>query len=73
MKLYSGDLSPYSMFLIQNVLPTVGVEDPLPGCARMAAYWAAIQTNEHAARTLVELYRGLDERRALIRASQTPA
>ena len=62
-----------AMFLIQNVLPTVDVENPIPGCAKVATYWAAIQTNEHAARTLVELYRGLEERRALIRSSQAPA
>ena len=33
---------------------------------KLAAYWAAIQKNEHAAKTLVELYRGLAERRELI-------
>ena len=40
---------------------------PIPASAKVAAYWAAIQTNEHAARTLVELHRGLEERRELIR------
>ncbi|CAN5900499.1 glutathione S-transferase family protein [soil metagenome] len=55
-----------ALFLVQNVLPTVDVEDPIPASPKVAAYWAAIQKNEHAAATLVELYRGLAERRELI-------
>ncbi len=43
------------------------VADPIPSQPKVAAYWAAIQKNEHAARVLVELHRGLEERRALIR------
>ncbi len=57
-----------ALFLIQNVLPTVGMDDPIPANGHVAAYWAAIQTNAHAARTLAELYRGLEERRELIRS-----
>jgi glutathione S-transferase len=56
-----------ALFLIQNVIPTVDVDDPIPGETKVADYWAAIQQNEHAAKTLVELYRGLEERRELIR------
>ncbi|WP_340645923.1 glutathione S-transferase family protein [Phenylobacterium sp.] len=55
-----------ALFLVQNVLPTVEVENPIPASPKVAAYWAAIQKNEHAAATLVELYRGLAERRELI-------
>jgi len=55
-----------ALFLVENVIPTVGVENPIPASPKVAAYWAAIQTNEHAARVLVELHRGLEERRALI-------
>ncbi len=55
-----------ALFLIENVLPTVGVEDPIPSVPEVAAYWAAIQKNEHAAAVLVELHRGLVERRELI-------
>lgn len=64
-----------ALFLIENVIPTVEVGDPIPGQARVAAYWAAIQTNAHAARVLVELRRGLAERRELIRkaAEETAA
>ena len=55
-----------ALFLVENVIPTVGVEDPIPASPKVAAYWAAIQKNEHAAATLVELHRGLVERRELI-------
>jgi hypothetical protein len=54
--------------MVDNVLPSVGVDNPIPANANVAAYWAAIQTNEHAARVLVELHRGLEERRELIRS-----
>jgi glutathione S-transferase len=56
------------LFLVENVLPSVGLDDPIPKNANVAAYWAAIQTNEHAAKTLAELHRGLEERRELIRS-----
>ena len=55
------------LFMVENVLPATGVDNPIPANAKVAAYWAAIQTNEHATRTLVELHRGLEERRELIR------
>ena len=55
-----------ALFLIENVLPTVGVENPIAQSPKVAAYWAAIQQNEHAAKVLVELHRGLVERRELI-------
>ena len=57
-----------ALFLIENTLPAAGRENPIPDHASVAAYWAAIQTNEHAARTLAELHRGLEERRELIRS-----
>lgn len=57
-----------ALFMIENVLPTTGVDDPIPASRNVAAYWSAIQRNEHAARVLVELYRGLEERRELIRS-----
>ncbi len=55
------------LFMVENVLPATGVADPIPANPRVAAYWAAIQRNEHAARVLTELHRGLAERRELIR------
>ena len=55
------------LFLVENVLPSTGMENPIPKNANVAAYWAAIQQNEHAAKTLAELHRGLEERREMIR------
>jgi glutathione S-transferase len=54
------------LFLVETVLPAVGVDTPLP--AKVAAYWAAIRKNEHAASVLIELHRGLAERREMIRS-----
>jgi len=58
------------LFFVETVLPAVGVDSPIPLLANVSAYWAAIQKNEHAARVLVELRRGLEERRDLIRSGE---
>jgi glutathione S-transferase len=55
------------LFLVETVMPAVGVGTAIPALANVAAYWAAIQKNEHAARVLFELHRGLEERRDMIR------
>ena len=55
------------LFLIEEFLPSAGLENLIPSHANLAAYWAAIQTNPHAARILVELRRGLEQRREMIR------
>jgi glutathione S-transferase len=57
-----------ALFFVENVLPAAGVDRPIAANAKVAAYWAAIQKNEHAARVLVELHRGLEERREMIRS-----
>jgi len=62
-----------ALFLIENVMPTFDVADPIPASPKVAAYWAAIQKNAHAARILVELHRGLVERRALLKAMAAEA
>ena len=58
------------LFLLENVLPRTGtgIADPIAASANVAAYWAAIQRDEYAARILVELHRGLQERLELIRS-----
>lgn len=56
-----------ALFMIENVLPATDTPDPIPGTPKVAAYWAFIQRDPHAARVLVELHRGLEERRELIR------
>ncbi|HEX2590513.1 MAG TPA: glutathione S-transferase N-terminal domain-containing protein [Rhizomicrobium sp.] len=55
------------LFLVENVLPSVGIDSPIAANANVAAYWTAIQKNEHAAKVLGELHRGLEERREMIR------
>ena len=57
-----------ALFFLENVLPGSGLADPIAANANVAAYWAAIQRQEHAARILKELHRGLEERRELIRS-----
>ncbi len=57
-----------ALFFVENVLPGAGVADPIVANANVAAYWAAIQRVEYAARILAELHRGLEERRELIRS-----
>jgi len=57
-------------FWVETVLPAVGVDPPIPAFANVAAYWAAIQKNEHAAKVLLELRRGLEERREMIRSGE---
>lgn len=52
---------------VEQILPLVGVEPPIPALPRVAAYWSAIRENEHAARVLAELQRGFEERRERIR------
>jgi glutathione S-transferase len=56
-----------ALFMIENVLPATDTADPLPANPKVAAYWAAIQRDAAAARVMVELHRGLAERRELIR------
>jgi glutathione S-transferase len=56
------------LFLVENVLPATGMENPIPAAAKVAAYWAAIQQNAHAGKVLAELHRGLEERREMIRS-----
>ena len=58
------------LFYLETVLPAVGVDGPIAARANIGAYWAAIQKNEHAARVLVELQRGVKERREMIRSGE---
>ena len=47
-----------ALFLVENVAPGVGLADLIPANPKVAAYWAAIQRQEPAAKVLVELHRG---------------
>ncbi len=55
------------LFMVENMLQDAGLENPIPSNPGVADYWAAIQRQPAAARILVELHRGLEERRELIR------
>jgi glutathione S-transferase len=56
------------LFWVETVLPIIGVDLPILAIANVATWWTAIQKNEHAARVLIELHRGLEERREMIRS-----
>jgi glutathione S-transferase len=56
-----------ALFMIENVLPATDTPDPIPANPKVAAYWATIQREPSAAKVMVELHRGLEERRQLIR------
>jgi glutathione S-transferase len=56
-----------ALFLIENVLPGAGLNNPITDSSNVAPYWTAIQRQEPASRVLFELHRGLEERRELIR------
>jgi glutathione S-transferase len=58
------------LFFVEEVMPAAGIDSPIPAIADVAAYWAAIQKNEHAAKVLIELHRGLEERREMIRSGE---
>ena len=58
------------LFFVETVMPVVGVDTPIPAIANVAAYWAAIQKNEYAAKVLIELHRGVEERREMIRSGE---
>ena len=56
-----------ALFMIENVLPATDTPDPIPANPKVAAYWSAIRQDPSAAKVMVELHRGLAERRELIR------
>ena len=58
------------LFFIENVLLAVGIETPITAFANVGVYWAAIRKNEHAARVLIELDCGLEDRRVKIRSGE---
>ena len=59
-----------ALFFVENILPVARVDPPIPAIAKVAAYWAAIRENEHAAKVLIELHRGLEERREMVRSGE---
>ena len=53
-----------ALFMCEHVVPTLDVDNPIPGRVRTAAYWQRIAQDPHASRVLAEMTHGLAERRA---------
>ena len=51
-----------ALFLCENTVPRLDVENPILATTKVAAYWAKIQTNEYAARVIDEMTRGMQAR-----------
>lgn len=58
------------LFLVDGLFQTLSLKNPIPANPKVAAYWNAIRKNEHAAKTLQELQRGLAERVEQIRSGE---
>ena len=51
-----------ALYMCERTLPRLGVTNPLVGLPKTRAYWERIQQNEHAARVIAEMDRGLKAR-----------
>jgi glutathione S-transferase len=51
-----------ALFLCENTVPRLDVENPILATEKLAAYWAKIQSNEFAAKVIDEMARGMQDR-----------
>tara|TARA_Y100000385_G_scaffold145646_1_gene151265 strand:+ start:682 stop:1386 length:705 start_codon:yes stop_codon:yes gene_type:complete len=51
-----------ALYMCDRTLPRLGVANPVLGLTKTEGYWARIQQNEHAARIIAEMDRGLKAR-----------
>ena len=51
-----------ALFRCERTVPRLDVPNPIDGHEKVAAYWGRIQQNEHAARVVDEMARGLQAR-----------
>ena len=51
-----------ALWLCQNTVPRLDVPNPIEGTQQVAAYWQRIRDNEHAARILLEMDKGMQAR-----------
>jgi hypothetical protein len=51
-----------ALVMCENTVPRLDVPSPIKPETRVANYWRRIQENEHAARVLAEMARGLKAR-----------
>ena len=62
-----------ALFMLDNVLPALGAENPIPARPRIKAYWAAIRPHPVAAKVLGEMGRGLAARVAAVQGAEAGA
>ena len=51
-----------ALFMCENTVPRLDISSPIRSQGKVADYWRRIQENEHAARVLAEMARGLQAR-----------
>ena len=51
-----------ALFMCESTMPGLGVANPVEKTENVKGYWARIQQNEHAARVVAEMARGLKAR-----------
>ena len=51
-----------ALYMCDRTLPRLGISNPVLGLVKTEAYWGRIQLNEHAARVIDEMDRGLKAR-----------
>lgn len=51
-----------ALFMCQGTLPRLGVDNPITGTIKVAAYWEKIQKNEFAAKIIAEMGKGMQDR-----------
>ena len=51
-----------ALYMCDRTLPRLGISNPVLGLVKTEAYWGRIQQNEHAARVIDEMDRGLKAR-----------
>jgi len=62
-----------ALFMLENVLPAIGADNPIPANPRTASYWTAIQAHPIAAKVLAEMRRGLAARVLAVTAAEAQA
>jgi glutathione S-transferase len=51
-----------ALWMCENTVPRLDVDNPIVATEKVAAYWEKIQQNEHAARVLAEMTAGMKAR-----------
>lgn len=51
-----------ALFMCEKTVPRLDVDNPILATTKVAAYWEKIQANEHAAKIIEEMNKGLQER-----------